>query len=49
VVATGWSRYYEAADHAEVRAVYDNCFVLEFDADGRCSAFTEWFRERPRS
>jgi len=49
VVATGWSRYYGAPDHTELRAVYDNCFVMEFDADGRCAAFTEWFRERPRS
>jgi hypothetical protein len=29
--------------------VFDNCFVLRFDADGRCSEFTEWFIERPKS
>ena len=46
VVATGWSRYYTDADRAEVRAVYDNCFAMEFDAAGRCRQFTEWFRER---
>jgi hypothetical protein len=46
VVATGWSRYYTDATRSEVRAVYDNCFAMEFDADGRCAHFTEWFRER---
>ena len=47
-MATGWSRYYTGADHAEVAAVYDNCFVMEFDTDGRCAQFTEWFRKRSR-
>ena len=29
---------------------YGNAYVLEFAADGRCSAFTEWYyRERPAS
>jgi ketosteroid isomerase-like protein len=46
VVATGWSRYFTGPDRAEVRAVYDNCFAMEFDADDRCRSFTEWFRER---
>ena len=27
--------------------VYDNCYLLRFDADGRCSEFTEWFMKRP--
>jgi hypothetical protein len=30
-----------------VRAVYDNCFVIRFDADGRCSELTEWYLKRP--
>ncbi|MEX0826527.1 MAG: nuclear transport factor 2 family protein [Acidimicrobiia bacterium] len=46
VVATGWSRYYTDPDRTETRAVYDNCFAMEFDAEGRCVEFTEWFRER---
>jgi hypothetical protein len=46
VVATGWSRYYTDATRTEIRAVYDNCFAMEFDAEGRCARFTEWFRER---
>ena len=24
---------------------FSNLFVLEFDADGRCRSFTEWFME----
>ena len=31
-----------------VDRVYDNCFVLRFDADGRCREFTEWYVKRPR-
>jgi hypothetical protein len=30
-----------------VEQVYDNCFVMRFDAAGRCREFTEWFVERP--
>jgi SnoaL-like domain len=26
--------------------VYDNCFLLRFDADGRCREFTEWYVKR---
>ena len=49
VVSPGWSRYYTGPDRTEVADVYDNCFVMEFDDDERCSQFTEWFRRRPRS
>jgi len=28
-------------------AVYDNCYVIRFDSDGRCREFTEWFMQRP--
>jgi SnoaL-like domain len=44
-VATGSSTYTRA--DGSVRAVYDNCFVMRFDGDGRCLEFTEWFIERP--
>jgi hypothetical protein len=27
--------------------VYDNCFVMRFDDDGRCVEFTEWYMRRP--
>lgn len=46
-VAIGWSRYFVDAEHSAVEATYDNSFALEFDGDGRCRAFTEWFVKRP--
>ena len=44
-VATGVSTYV-GADGKPAR-VYDNCFVMTFDDEGRCSSFTEWYRQRP--
>ncbi len=44
-VAIGTSTYFDS--RGEVRAVYDNCFVLRFDAHGRCSEFVEWYVKRP--
>ena len=46
VVATGTSRYREQPGGPVVRT-YENCFVLRFDRDGRCSAFTEYYLRRP--
>ena len=46
VVATGTSSYRERPDGPIVR-VYDNCFVMRFDADGNCSEFTEYYLRRP--
>ncbi len=45
-VATGSSTYTNA--DGSIRTIYDNCFLIRFDADGCCSEFTEWFVERPR-
>jgi SnoaL-like domain len=45
-VATGSSSYLESPG-GPVQKVYDNCFVMRFDADGRCTEFTEWFIQRP--
>jgi SnoaL-like domain len=45
-VAIGSSSYKESPDGPVVR-VYDNCFVMRFDSEGRCREFTEWFMERP--
>jgi hypothetical protein len=45
VVATGTSRYREVPDGPVVR-IYDNCFVMRFDGDGRCSQFTEYYNRR---
>jgi hypothetical protein len=46
VVATGNSSYRERADGPIVR-LYDNCFVMRFDTEGRCREFTEYYIKRP--
>jgi hypothetical protein len=46
VVATGISTYRERPEGPIVR-VYDNCFVMRFDANGKCSEFTEYYLKRP--
>lgn len=46
VVATGTSSYRERPDGPIVR-VYHNCFVMGFDADGKCREFTEYYLKRP--
>ena len=46
VVATGTSEYRERPDGPVVRA-YHNCFVMRFDAAGRCREFTEYYVRRP--
>jgi hypothetical protein len=47
-VAVGWSRYYTDASKTTVKDMWDNAYLLEFDADGRCRAFTEFFVDRPK-
>ena len=44
-VAIGTSTYFGA--HGDVLRVYDNVFVLRFDAREPCSEFTEWYVKRP--
>lgn len=44
-VATGISSYRDRPGGAVIR-VYDNCFVMQFDPEGRCREFTEWFVQR---
>jgi ketosteroid isomerase-like protein len=46
VVATGTSTYTDTPG-GQVVQVYDNCFVMRFDAEGRCREFTEYFIEEP--
>ena len=46
-VATG-STTYSAAPGGPVDRVFDNCFTLRFDEDGRCREFTEWYVRRTR-
>ena len=45
-VAIG-STTYATEPGGPVDRIYDNCFVLRFDADGRCREFTEWYVKRP--
>jgi len=45
-VAVGWSRYWTDASRAVEASTFDNCFLLEFDEDGRCASFTEFYRQR---
>lgn len=47
-VAVGWSRYWKDASRSEVDRIFDNVFLLRFDADGRCADFTEFFIERKK-
>jgi hypothetical protein len=39
-VATGETRYAGGS-------TFSNLFVLEFDGDGRCRSFTEWYMQHP--
>ncbi len=45
VVATGTTRYREVAG-GPITRIYDNCFVMRFDGNGRCREFTEYFVRR---
>ena len=45
-VATGSSTYAKEPG-GSIDEIYDNCFVMRFDGEGRCREFTEWFAKRP--
>lgn len=47
VVATGTSVYRDHPD-GPVTRTFDNCFLVRFDDEGRCTEFTELYMERPR-
>jgi SnoaL-like domain len=44
-VATGVSRYFDA--DGDLEAVFHNVFLLEFDPDGRCRHYREWYMSGP--
>jgi uncharacterized protein (TIGR02246 family) len=44
-VAVGETTYSKTSG-APIDSIYDNCFLLRFDGDGRCSEFTEWYVKR---
>jgi len=46
VVATGTSTYRDVPD-GPVTRTFENCFVIRFDAEGRCREFTEYYLRRP--
>ena len=46
VVATGTSTYRDVPD-GPVTRTFENCFVMRFDAEGRCREFTEYYLRRP--
>jgi hypothetical protein len=46
VVATGTSTYRDVPD-GPVTKIFENCFVMRFDAEGRCREFTEYYLRRP--
>ena len=40
-VAVGWSRYVAQGEQPE--RTYRNCYLLEFEPDGRCRSFIEYY------
>ncbi len=46
VVASGVTSYRQVPD-GPVERVYDNCFLMKFDGEGRCRDFTEFYVRRP--
>jgi hypothetical protein len=45
-VVTGRSTYFKDSSRTELTKEWDNIFVIEFDTDGRCSSFREWYVAR---
>ncbi|MEO8971924.1 MAG: nuclear transport factor 2 family protein [Ktedonobacteraceae bacterium] len=46
-VTQGRSQYFES-DGTTLKTEFDNIFVLDFDNAGCCTAYREWYMERPR-
>lgn len=42
-VAVGTCTYWTDTSHSEVERIYYNNWLLEFDDDGKCSSFTEYW------
>ena len=45
-VVNGRSRYFKDSSRRELTKEWDNIFVIEFDKDGRCNSFREWYVAR---
>jgi hypothetical protein len=45
-VVNGRSTYFKDSSRTELTKEWDNIFVVEFDKDGRCRSFREWYVAR---
>ena len=45
-VVNGRSTYFKDSSRTEMTKEWDNIFVIEFDKDGRCRSFREWYVAR---
>ncbi|HZK73628.1 MAG TPA: nuclear transport factor 2 family protein [Clostridia bacterium] len=45
-VVNGKSRYFGDSSRNDLTKEWDNIFVIEFDKDGRCRTFREWYVAR---
>jgi SnoaL-like domain len=45
-VVNGRSRYFKDSSRRELTKEWDNIFVIEFDKEGRCGSFREWYVPR---
>ena len=45
-VVNGRSRYFKDSSRRELTKEWDNIFVIQFDVDGRCRSFREWYVAR---
>jgi len=45
-VITGTS-VYSREPGGPIEQTFDNCWLVRFDEQGRCSEFTEWYMKRP--
>ena len=46
-VAIGTSDYFTDASQTTREQRFHNAYLLEFDDEGRCRSFTEWFIKQP--
>ena len=45
-VINGRSTYFKDSSRTEMTKEWDNIFVIQFDKDGRCRSFREWYVAR---
>jgi len=47
-VAVGTCTYWSDASRSKVDRIYYNNWLLEFDEDGKCRSFTEYYMKQPK-